>query len=245
MPFHAQFFKHADGVGYTAVQRIVGINKQQAVIGIHFRVCFERLVLACVVHHPAVRHRSRHGYVEHLPGNDVGSGTATADDRRARTVNARVRSLSATKPEFHHHAALRRATDFCRFGGDQRLVVDDIQQRRFGKLRLNQRRLDCENRLARKYRFSLFHRVHVARETQVFKILQKFFVERVQRTEIGNIVLGKMPVQKIIHRLFQPCEQRIGNHFVLTEEDIEHHFFLVLFLFEKAVAHCNFVKIRQ
>lgn len=54
-------------------------------------------------------------------------------------------ALRTPESEFHHRPLARRAADFGGFRGDQRLVIDNVEKRRFRKLRLNERRLDRQD----------------------------------------------------------------------------------------------------
>ena len=65
-----------------------------------------------------------------------------------------------------HAAAVGRQHDPRGLAGDQRLEVDDRQQRRLDELRLDQRGRDAQERLVLEERRPLGHRPDVAREAQ-------------------------------------------------------------------------------
>ena len=74
----SHFFENGDCV-FHASQRVVGVHKQKAAVGINFRVSPERFKLAVKSHNPAVRVRTRRKGVAHLRRQHVACGAATAD----------------------------------------------------------------------------------------------------------------------------------------------------------------------
>ncbi len=168
MPLRTQDVEYLDRVGNAALQRIVCVDEQKARVRKELRIGEKRFVLCGEIHDPAVRMRTRHGNAEQFARQHVGSRAAAADDGSARTVHARIRALRAAQTEFHHRIPFGGVSDLSRLGGDQRLVVDDVQQRRFQKLRLAQRGAHGNDRLFRKYDRSLRHGIYVARKAKIF-----------------------------------------------------------------------------
>ena len=86
-------------------------------------------------------------YVEHLAGQHVGGADAAADHGGAGTVDTGVRTLGTAQAELHDAVALGCVNDAGRLGGDQALVVDDVQDGGLHQLRLHDGRDDLDQRL--------------------------------------------------------------------------------------------------
>jgi hypothetical protein len=69
-------------------------------------------------------------------GHDVGSSGAAADVGRATGGQSAVHSLGTAQTKFNYRFTPRRLADARRFGGDERLEIHEVQQRRFDNLRL-------------------------------------------------------------------------------------------------------------
>ena len=169
-----------------------------------------------------MRVRSRNGYVEHFARQNVRGGIASADNRRSRAVNARVRSLRAAKPEFHNVIALRRTANFCRLRGDKRLVIYHVQNCRFDELSLDNGGFDGENRLPRENHRPFGNGINIAREFKVFKIIQKILVEDVKFFEVCDFLFAEIKPENVIDDLFKPRRERISYKLFSAEENVEH-----------------------
>ena len=71
-----------------ALERVVGVDEEHAVVGHRLGVRAERLELVAVEHHPAVRVRAAHRDAEQLAGEHVRRRRAAADVRRARLAES-------------------------------------------------------------------------------------------------------------------------------------------------------------
>ena len=141
--------EYPDGIGNAGFQRVVGIYQQSTGIRIQFCVFLECRVFILEAHDPAMGVCPHDRHVEHLPGQHVGCAHAAADDSRPCAVQSGIRPLGPAQPEFHDAVPLRRVNDPGSLGGDQALVVDDIEDRRLHKLGLHDRRDDLEQRFLR------------------------------------------------------------------------------------------------
>ena len=157
-------------------------------------------------------------------------------------VDARIGTLRTAQAELHDPAARRRA-DLCGFGGDERLVIDKGQKRRFDELRLEHGRHDGDDGLVRKDDLPFAHRVHVARKAQFGEVREIVLREHVERTEIGDIALVEVQVFQIVRRLIEPRGDRIGDEAVGTEEDIEHRLLRVLSPRKISLTHRELIQV--
>ena len=222
MALGAQFAEHGDGVRNAAGQCIIGIHQQQAVFRKNLGICAEGAQLVREGHDPAMRVRAADGHTEELTGEHVARRLTAADHRRARTVNARIRPLRAAQTEFQHAVAARRLHHAGGLGGDQRLMVDDVEQRGFKKLRFHDRRNDADNRFAGENDRSLRNSQNFAGKPQGGQAGEKRLVKDIQAAQIGNIVLGKMEILDVFNGLLKAGRHGIGRHVALLAiEDIK------------------------
>ena len=126
-----------------------------------------------------MRVRALDGDAKHFAREHVAGGVAAADDRRARAVDARVRPLRAPQAKFQNAAALRGLHHAAGLGGDERLMVDDVEQRGFDELRLEDRRAHADQRLAGEHDGALGHGVNIARKAEIAQRRDELRVEQV------------------------------------------------------------------
>ena len=180
MPLCLQFVEHLYGVWDAAAERIICVHKQHAAIRKNIRICAERVKLGRKAHYPAVRMRARYRHAAHLPGKHVACACAAAYHCRTRAVYARVRSLRPPKAEFHHTVPICGIRNAGSLGGDKRLMIDQIEQRCFHKLRLHNGRLNADKRLVREHNGAFRHAVYFARETHIGQYFQEAFVKQIE-----------------------------------------------------------------
>ena len=166
--------------------------------------------------------RSPHRHAEHLAGQHIAGCLAPADDGRTRAIDPRIRPLCAAQAEFKHVVptrGLHHAGSLC---GDQRLMVDDVQQSGFKKLRLDNRRNHAQNRFAWEDDGAFRHREDLAGKMKTAEIGKKRFVKDLQAAQICDILLCKAKVLHIFNRLLQPGGYSIcGDIALLTVKQIK------------------------
>ena len=126
---------------------------------------------------------------EELAGEHVACRLTAADYGCTRAVDTGVRSLRAAKAKFQHAVSAGRLHDARGFGGDQRLVVDDVEQRGFQQLRFHNRRDDTDDRFARKDDRAFRNGQNLARKAQRSQTGEKRFVKDIQASQIGDILI--------------------------------------------------------
>ena len=129
VPLRAQLLAHLDGVAHP-LERVVGVDQEHAVVRHRLGVALEGLQLGVERHHPAVGVRAlapgcrracrpaRSTSPSHPP--DVG-GPAGGEPA--------VDPLRPPQAELQHRSSPRRQAQARRLGGDQRLEIDQVEQR--------------------------------------------------------------------------------------------------------------------
>src|SRR5205823_4170093 len=101
-----------------------------------------------------------------------------------------------------------------RFGGDQGLEINQIQQRRFKNLALQNRPLHTHQRFLRKNHRAFGNRVHVAREFHFAEVIEKWLfkqrlaVTALQMREINKIRFFKVKSAQVINRMLESARDR-------------------------------------
>ena len=160
--------------------------------------------------------------VEHLSREHVARRRAAADHRGARAVNAGVRPLRAAQAKLHHIVPASGIHHACRLGCDERLMVDEVEQRRFDQLRLHDGRAHAQERLIREHDRALGHAVDFPREAQRAQHVEKILVKEVQRPQIIEVLLGKMELIDIVDDGLRARHYRVSIVFAVAKKQIEH-----------------------
>ena len=107
-----------------------------------------------------------------------GRGAGEAGDvARPRRHQAGLGAVRAPQAEIDQHLVRRRQHHPRRFGGDQGLKMQNVDQPRFDQLRLRQRRGDPQDRLIGEEHRALGHGMHVAGEAQRGEIIEQVVPE--------------------------------------------------------------------
>ncbi len=147
---------------------------------------------------------------EQLPRPDVARRLDPADHGRPRSPDRRVELLRAPGSELHDHIILDDLLDAARLRRDERLVVDDVQERRLDELRLDERRLDPDERLVSEHDFPLHHRIDVTGKPELRQIRQEVFPVTELIPQIADIALCKPEFPQISERPLQPRKNGIA-----------------------------------
>ena len=106
-----------------ALQRVVRIDQEHAVVGHGLGVGPEGLQLVVEAHDPTVGVGPAHGNPVELAGQHVGGGRAAADVGRPAGRHSAVDALGAAKPELQHRLAPGRHDHAGRLGRHERLEI--------------------------------------------------------------------------------------------------------------------------
>jgi hypothetical protein len=125
-------------------------------------------------------------------------------------------------------------------------MVEREQEEGFHQLRLDGGRADGHDRLAREDRRALGHGPDVAHKMKMAQIVEEALAELVFGAQIGDIVIRKMQVLQILHRLLQPRrngEAAVVRH--VAEKDVEIDDAVLQSALIIPVAHRELVKVAE
>ena len=191
-----------DGVA-DAVQGIVGVHEENAVARQGLGISREGLEFGVEGHDPTVGVRAGDGEAMDFGGEDAGSAGAAADKGCAAGGQSAVNALRAAQAKLDDGVAAGGQADAGGFGGDERLEVEEVEQRGFEELRLKNGALDAQERFVRENNGAFGDRVHVAGETQIAqeaeegRIEQRLAVSPWNRGEESEVGFGEMEVAEV------------------------------------------------
>jgi hypothetical protein len=132
-----------------------------------------------------------------------------------------------------------------RFGGDQRLKMQDVDQPRLDELRLRQRRGHAQDRLVGEKHGAFGHGVHVAAKTQRGEIVEKLLAETAGAFQPRYVGVGKMQRFQEIQRLRQArSEQEPATRRQGAGEEFEHRR-IGIAMIQIGLNHGELIKVRQ
>ena len=153
-----------DGVGHAGAQGVVGVDQQNGVGRVGLAVGAEGVQLAVEHLHPGMGHGAAGIDAENLIRHGAGCPGTAADIGRASAEDGAVGALRPAGAELQHGAALGRAADAVRLGGNQTLMIDGQQEIGLQQLRLNRGGTHGHQRLLGEDRGALGHGPDVAGE---------------------------------------------------------------------------------
>ncbi len=180
-----------DGILDPAAEGVVGVDEQDAVVGVGLGVLLEGFPLAREGHDPRVGHGPAHGDAEALPCQGVGGGSGPPDEGRAGGRQGAVHPLRPAQAELEKRAAVGRQPDAGSLGRDQGLEIDDGEQGALDELCLDQGRMHAHQRLAGEGEGSLVHRPDVSREAEARQLVEELPAERPEAVQVGDVVGGE------------------------------------------------------
>ena len=123
-------------------------------------------------------------------------------------------------------------------------MVEFQQQIGLHKLGLDCGRAHGEHGLHREDGRPLGHGPDVAREAEVFQVVEKVLPENAAAAEIGDVLLVKVQLLHVVHDLLQPCRDgvaaRVGH---VAEKHVEIADAILHAVGKVAVAHGQFIEI--
>ena len=189
---------------------------------------------------------SLHRHVEHFAGEHVGGADTAGDHGGSGAVDSRVRSLGPAQAELHDAVALGRVDDALGLGGDQALVVDDVEQGRLHQLGLHDGGDDLHQGFPGEYDGALGDRVDIAGKAELMEIVQKVFLKHVQAAQIFDLVVGKMQVLNVLDHLFQPgADSEAVAVGIGAVKHIKDHRLVGVFFFKIPLHHGQLIQVGQ
>ena len=196
MPARPQLERGLRGVA-NAFERVVGVDQEDAVVGLRAGPGQEGLGLVVEGHHPAVRVGAAHRQPQQPARERVRGRVGAAHEGRARRRQPAVDTLRAPQPELDHLVAARGEPHARRLGRDQRLEVDEIEESRLDELGLHQGAAHAHERLVGEDHRALGHGVDVAGQSDPGELAEKGRLEERlavvagECREVGEVVLAE------------------------------------------------------
>ena len=188
--------------------------------------------------------RALHGYIKHLSGKHVAGADAAADHSGPCAVNAGVRPLRAAEAEFHDSVAAGRIAYPGRLGGDEALVVDNIQNSGFNQLRFHNRSDDFNHWFPGEHDASFRNCIDASGKFEILQIFKEVVLKNSQTFQIGNFIIIEMQVFHIFDNLRKPCADGVaGFHRVIPVKGVKNYRFITVHVLKVALHHRQFVKI--
>ncbi len=219
IPFSASILGDADCVRHAALEGIISVNQEYAVIRIDICIRLERFVFAVKHLHPGVRHRTA--------GRDfvVAVGSTQA-------VPWQPPMYAARAPRSHRRSPVRGASrtrappGLCaarvmRFA----LVAIRVWWLMVSRIMVS---TNCAwiigpatvyERFAGEYGRALGYGPYVAFKLKIAKIIEECLREALAAAKICNILLGKMQVFEVFNQLFHACHDGISAAVRYTAEE--------------------------
>ena len=152
--------------------------------------------------------------------------------------------MRAALVAFHDPVAAGRVADARRFGGDQALVVDDVEDRGLNKLGFHDGRNDLYHGLSGEHKGALRNSVDTSGEMEIGKICEKIFLEDAQAAQIFDILVAEVKLFDVFDELLNTAHDGISTtERVVAEEGIEDDHAVFFLILEVALHHCQLIEI--
>ena len=123
---------------------------------------------------------SLHRDIKKLSCQYIAGGDTAANHGCPCTVGARIGTLCTAQAEFHDAVSARCIADAGSLGGNQALMVDDVQNSSFDKLCFHDWCDNLYHRFSGEHDASFRNRINIAGKFEVSQIQQKVFFENAE-----------------------------------------------------------------
>ena len=172
--------------------------------------------------------RAEHGDAVELAREDVRRGGAACDVGGAGHGETAVRTLCATQAEVGDRTSLGGADDAGGLGGDERLEVDEVQQRGLEELAVDDGTLDADHGLAREGDVALGDCPHVDMHAEVAQVIEESLLEHgaaagcLEGGEVRDVLVVEAEVlDELGHLADAACNREAAPEGVVAEEGVE------------------------
>ena len=189
---------------------------------------------------------SLHRNVKHLSGQHVGGSDAAGNHGSSGSVNSGIRPLGAAQSKFHDAVPAGCMDDAGSLGGDQALVVYNIQDSRFHKLGLHNRRDYLDKGLPGKDHGSLRDGINIPCKLKVAQIVKKILREQACASEVVHILLFKVEIFYIFDHLLQSrTDGKSVSVGIISVEGVKDDHLVGILLVKIALHHGKLVQVCQ
>jgi hypothetical protein len=189
---------------------------------------------------------------EQLPGEDVRGGIAAAHPGGPGRGERAVDPLRTAQAELAHVVLPRREADARRLGGDERLEIDQVEQRGLQELAEDDGAGHPEHGLLREHDRPFRHGVDVAAEGEIPEGVQKALLEErgavvaLQAREVFEVTFGKVEALDVLDGELEPAGHgEPAAEGGLAEEEVERRLLPVRARLPVGVGHGELVEIRE
>ena len=237
--FVPQILEGLDGIGHAGFQGIIGIDQQDAGGRIHIRVGLEGCQLILKAHDPAVRVGASDRYFKELAAEDIGSADTAGDDSCPGTVGTGVGALGTAQTEFHNAVTLRRVADPGGLGGDQALMVDDIEDGGLDQLRLHDGSNNFHHGFPGEHEGTFRNSVNGTGKVEIGQVVQEILIEDSDAAQIFDISVTEVELLDVIDQLLDAAHDRItAAKRIGTEESVKDNVLVLVLVLEISLHHC-------
>ena len=141
--------------------------------------------------------------IEHFSAEYIGGADASGYHGCPCSVGAGIRSLGPAQSEFHDAVSLGRVDDALCLGGNEALVIDDIEQRCLDELGLHNGGNDLDKGFPGENHGTLRNGVNIACKAEFIEIAQKVLLKHIQASQVFNVAVIKMQVLNVLNDLLQ------------------------------------------
>lgn len=160
-----------DGVT-DAFEGVVGVDEEDGVVGHGVGVGVEGLWLRVEAHDPAVGVGAFDRDTVFHASEDVGSGDASSEVGGATGAHSSVRSLGAAESEFEDGLAFGSIAEAGRFGGNEGLEVNEVEEGGFDELALEKGATNAKDRLIGEGEFAFGEGIDFELPIEVAKVVE-------------------------------------------------------------------------
>lgn len=185
-------------------------------------------------------------HIKELAAEHVGGAHASADHCGPGTIDSCIGTLCPSETELHDPIASGgKAYPGC-LGGDQALVVYDVEQSRFDELGFHDRSDDLDQRFSGKDNSTFRDCINISRKTEILQIVKKVLRKDIQSGQVAYVFLGEMKVFDVLDSLFQPgsyglaAASRVG-----AVKNIKNYSFILVLVLKIALHHGELIKIGE
>ena len=159
-------------------------------------------------------------------------------------IGAGIGTLGTAQAEFHDAIAFCRIADARGLGGDEALVVDDVEKGRLDELRFHDRGNDLYHGLSGEHKGSFGDRVDRACEAEFGKVSEEILVKDAEPAKIIDVLFAEMELFDILYKLFDTAHDRIAAaEGIISEERVEDDSIVLFLILKISLHHSQFIQI--
>ena len=190
-------------------------------------------------------HGSDDGNTIFLAGPYIAGSRKTGKVACAGHFHARIDTVGAPQGKVHHSPATRRMDATSGFGGDERLKIDLIDNKRLHDLSFDDRRRDFEEGFVCESQTTFGDGPYVAREFQAFQKIKKIVGKQAARVKIVDARGIHCELLKKLQDVLQPGSDEVAPIRRIGADEKAKRRGVQPLALEVGLSHGQLVEIRQ